>query len=165
MAYSYGTVPDCQSRRAILENGQQSSLILYLDPRQFASPIADGGIGHWTTQSGGTTNLYASVDETLPDDTDYIKSYFSNVADPVTLTLGAVQAPLAGPRYLRYRYGKDAAGGRRVDLTVELMQGASSLQTWNHQDIPPGFVEVAQLITAGVSDYGSLGTRFTYQEV
>lgn len=165
MTYFYGSTYDRQSRRAVLENGQQSSLVLYLDPRQFATVVSDTSINHWTTQSGGTSNLFSALDETIPDNTDYIRSYFSSVTDSVTLALGAVQTPLSGPRYLRYRYGKDAAGGHRVDLTVELLESGTPVQTWVHQNIAAGFVEVAQAITNSITNYGALSTRFTYQQV
>jgi len=41
---------------------------------QFARPTSDQSAGTWTTNSGGTTNLYATIDETSLDDADYIQS-------------------------------------------------------------------------------------------
>jgi hypothetical protein len=41
---------------------------------QYARPTSDQSAGTWTTDTGGTTNLYAAIDETSPSDADYIQS-------------------------------------------------------------------------------------------
>lgn len=41
---------------------------------QYARPSSDSSVGTWTTDLGGTTNLYATIDETAFDDADYIQS-------------------------------------------------------------------------------------------
>lgn len=41
---------------------------------QYARPTSDSSVGTWTTNAGGTTNLYQTIDETAFDDADYIQS-------------------------------------------------------------------------------------------
>jgi hypothetical protein len=41
---------------------------------QFARPSSDSSVGTWTTDLGGTTNLYATIDESAFDDADYMQS-------------------------------------------------------------------------------------------
>jgi hypothetical protein len=41
---------------------------------QFARPTSDSSVGTWTTDLGGTTNLYATIDEVSVDDADYMQS-------------------------------------------------------------------------------------------
>lgn len=40
-------------------------------------PRADVATGSWTKQNGGTTDLYATVDEITADDTDYVTSEYA----------------------------------------------------------------------------------------
>ena len=167
MPYWTGSTYDRQSRRAIEAGPTGSDLDNYLVSRQLVEATSDVSDGHWTTQSGAATNLFAVVDETpFPIDTDYAQSYFSSVPDSFVLAVDpTLLGPVAGNQYLRYRYGKDAVGGHRVDLTVALLQSGVSIQTWVHQDIPAGFVQVAQLVTVSITSYGALSARFTYQQV
>jgi hypothetical protein len=89
---------------------------------QRARPTADVAAGGWATQAGATTSLYAVLDETTIDDADYLRSTLSpETPDEVKLRL----APLVDPgrnvgHVLRYRYGKSAAAGDTLDLTVTL---------------------------------------------
>ena len=43
-------------------------------PTETVAPDADSAAGGWTTDSGGGTNLFASIDESTASDTDYIRS-------------------------------------------------------------------------------------------
>jgi len=158
---------DRQSRRAIEAGSAGSDLDNYLVSRQLVEQTSDVSDGHWTTQAGAATGLFAVLDETpFPIDTDYAQSYFSAVADSFEVAIDpALLCPVAGNQYLRYRYGKDAPGGRRVDLTVDLRQSGVTIQTWVHQDMPAGFVQVAQLISATITAYGALSARYTYQQI
>lgn len=44
---------------------------------QYIRPASDLIITGWTTQIGGTTNLYATLDEAIEDDADYIVAVMS----------------------------------------------------------------------------------------
>jgi hypothetical protein len=133
-------------------------------PRQFAVPTSDLSVGNWTTQIGGTSNLFAVVDETIPDDSDYIRSEQAPASSPVTLAFGTLSTPQTGPRYLRYHYGKDSSAAQ-MNLSVELLESGVSIQTWSHTDIPVGFLEVAQQITVSITNYGALSVRLTATQV
>lgn len=168
MPFFRGSQYDRQQRVAQNSvDGDQSrggSILLYLAARQFAVPTSDFSVGAWTTQLGGTTNLFAVVDETTPDDTDYIRSELAPSSSPVTLGIGTLSTPGTGPQYLRYRYGKDSTSAQ-VDLTVELLEGASVVQTWIHTNVPAGFALATQQITNSISDYSTLRVRFTGNQV
>jgi len=43
-------------------------------PTETVAPDADSAAGGWTTNTGGGTNLFASIDESTASDTDYIRS-------------------------------------------------------------------------------------------
>jgi len=167
VAFYPGSQYDRQQRIAQtsqLEDHVHGGRILwYLANRQFGVPISDFSVGNWTTQSGGTTNLFATLDETNRDDSDYIRSELTPVSSPVTLQLTSLSTPLAGVQYLRYTYGKDNSS--QINLTVELLEGASVTQTWTHTDVPLGFFLATQQITNAISDYTNLRVRFTASQV
>src|SRR4051812_36840152 len=167
MPFWTGSSFDLQSRKALEAGSLGSSIDRYLASRQLVEPTSDTSDGHWTTQAGAATNLFAVVDEApFPVDADYMQSYFSAVPDAGLVALDpALLAPVDGNRYLRYRYGKDAPGGHRVDLQVDLLQSGVSIQTWVHQDIPAAYIQVAQLVTVSITTYSALSAKFTYQQV
>lgn len=49
-------------------------LLLLNDPYTYARPDSDVSAGGWTTDTGGTTNLYTAIDESTTNDADFIKS-------------------------------------------------------------------------------------------
>jgi hypothetical protein len=167
MPYWRGSQFDLQSRRALEASGgvlPYSALLLYLAPRQFAVAISDSSIGNWTTEANSSSNLYASIDETVPDNTDYIRSGLVPSSDVAVFALTSLSTPLSGPQYLRYRYGKDVAGGQ-VNLTVELLESGVSIQTWTHTNIAAGFLDVTQPISVSITNYGALSVRLTATQV
>jgi len=131
---------------------------------QVAQPTSDISVGAWTTQTGATTNLFAVVDEVIADDADYIRSEQDPNSSPVTLAFESLDAPISGTRTLRYRYWKDISGAQ-VDLVVDLMEGASVVQTWTHNDITTIPTLAEQTITNAISDYSNLRIRFTANQV
>jgi len=73
---------------------------------QTIRPASDIAAGGWTNELGGTTNLFASVDEPTPDDADYIQSPVNPSAAAVELKLGTAQTPSyagGGTLHLRHR--------------------------------------------------------------
>jgi hypothetical protein len=90
---------------------------------QFARPSSDITDGLWTNESGSNVNLYASIDETVASDADYIQSALSPTsADIVTLRLSPIVDPGVNTAHtLRWRYKKDTTGGDQIDLTVRLL--------------------------------------------
>jgi hypothetical protein len=133
---------------------------------QLARPISDVAAGSWTTQSGGTTNLYATIDEASASDADYIRSSASPATpDIAKVRLGSLTDPLASTGHIvRYRYQKSVSGGDAIDLTVRLQQGATQIAAWTHANIANGFVDAAQTLTGGeadaITDYATLDLWF-----
>jgi hypothetical protein len=113
-------------------------------------PDADTSIGSWTTHTGSTSNLYQQIDELQFNDTDYIRSELDPatsaakfaLSDPAT-TINAVDV-----QRVKYRYGKDVSDSQQIDLTVRLIQGASTvIATWSHTNIPVTVTPANQVLT------------------
>jgi len=130
-------------------------------------PNADTSIGSWTDQAGGTTNLYTRLDDwPSADDADYVRSELNPTNSAAKFALrdpGAVDASKA--HNIKYRYYKEDSGGQQIDLTVRLVQGASTvIATWTHLDIGGTIVEAQQALSAGeissITDYTALHLEF-----
>ena len=112
-------------------------------PPQLVYPVSDTSVGAWTTNSGGTTNLYATVDEVAPaDDADYMQSELAPSASVVSIRLGTFSEPavMTGHK-LDYRYAKSPVDGARIDLTVRLKQSTTTIASQTHTNISNGFVD------------------------
>jgi len=92
---------------------------------QYARPSADTyNSDGYTDQGGGSTNIYQSIDESSYSDADYIRSVLTPTSDVYVCALSSVSDPLSSTGHtVRYRYGKDGAGGDQIDLTIQLRQG------------------------------------------
>lgn len=133
---------------------------------QVLRPVSDAAAGGWTTQAGGTTNLYAVLDEDAPDDADYLRSSPSPASpDVAEVAFAASGDPGVGYGHvLTYRYGKDAAGDR-IDLTVSLVEGTTVIASWTHTDVPAGWTDATQVLTTtqadAITNYGALALRLS----
>ena len=78
-------------------------------PLTTIQPDADITDGNWVNEVGSNVDLYASVDEALASDSDYIRSGDSPSADIVRLRLSNHDATPNEPYRVRYRYQR--AGG------------------------------------------------------
>lgn len=88
---------------------------------QKARPVADVSLGGWTTQAGGTTNLWATLDETVADAADYVQSAAQPLNAELKVRLGAVGYPAtASGHIVRYQYQKDTTAGGTIGLVVTL---------------------------------------------
>src|SRR5688572_11796471 len=90
-------------------------------------PLSDVAINSWTTDTGGTTNLYQAIDEpTTPSDTDYTQSPAGPVtADYYETALETHVDPASSTGHIaHYRYQKNVSGGA-VDLDVGLYQAST----------------------------------------
>lgn len=107
---------------------------------QVARPSADVAAGSWTTQAGGTTNLFATIDEATADDADYVRSSLSSASDTETrIEVEALTDPGGATGHVvRYRYKKDPADGVAVGLRVRLYDsdGTTVIASSTHADIP-----------------------------
>ena len=130
---------------------------------QLARPNADTTVDNWTDFTGGTTTIYQTLDDTVGDataDADGIQTQLSPTSDVFVAKLSPVFDPLLSTGYVvRYRYGKSAALGQQVNLTVQLWQDYVSegspgtlIAEAVHTDIP-AFPTVGTLnLTGGESD-------------
>lgn len=128
------------------------------DPPQYARPDSTVAAGTWTDAGGGTTLLWAGLDEVAPDDADYVQGVGVYETGLTDVTDPAVSAG----HVVRYRYAK--TGAAAVDLEVRLMQGATTVATWTHPGVAAAWVTAAQTLTAGqadaITDYNDLRLRF-----
>ena len=86
--------------------------------------MADVIDGLWANQAGVNINLFASIDEAVPDDIDFIRSGLAPNLDEFEISLGNLTDPQnASGHILRLRCRKDQAGGNRIDLVISLYQG------------------------------------------
>jgi hypothetical protein len=132
-----------------------------------SAPSSDVVVNSWTTDGGGSTNLYATIDETAASDTDYVQSPAAPTAGQYYAAgLQASSDPLSSSGHIvHYRYQKNVSGGA-VDLTVDLRQGASIvIASWTHTDIGSSWTTQNQTLSGAeadsITDYSDLRLRFT----
>lgn len=98
--------------------------ILWLDGAlmaQFLRPDADTTIGNFTTQAGGTTNLYQTIDESSADDGDYVRSPTSPASEVYVCRLSDVTDPVSSANHvMRMRTAVDQASQESLDFTQQL---------------------------------------------
>jgi hypothetical protein len=92
---------------------------------QFGRPSADtNNPGGWTTQTGGSANLYTTIDEATPDDNDYIRSPASpSNAVYVTKLSSLVNPGTTTGHVMRMRTSADLDNQQTISITQELRQG------------------------------------------
>lgn len=132
-------------------------------------PSADYQDGSWTNELGGT-NLFPSIDELSPNDTDYIKSSDNPNLDATIVKLSIPVAQMLFPMYVAYRYlGWDQLSPfvmtGTVELRVRLLQEVTSpagslaeIASWTHNITSTGLVQTLQKLTQ--AQYNSI-TDFT----
>ncbi len=91
------------------------------------NPAGDVSINTWTTDSGGTSNLFLAIDEFIASDTDYIQSPVGPDSSLYYETeLETSPDPSLTPGHVvHYRYQKNVASGN-IDLTAALVQGTAA---------------------------------------
>lgn len=138
---------------------------------QFGRPSADTSIGTYTDQAGGTTNIYATMDESAADDGDYIKSVTAPSSAPYVTKLTSVTDPASSTGHVvRVRCRNGVAGARAIDLTAQLRQGYTNegspgtlIATLSQATVSGSFTTYSATLTGGeadsITDYGSLYIR------
>lgn len=133
-----------------------------LTNKQWALPASDVSSGGWTA-----TPLYAKIDESVANDADFITSSTSpGTPDIAEVTLSPVLNPLnPDGQVVRYRFKKNAAGGDSLRLTVTLLQGLTTIASWQHNDVTDGtWTDGMQVLSAAqvasITDYSNLRLRF-----
>src|SRR3972149_12206290 len=92
---------------------------------QFPLPSVDTyNADGWTEDDGTSDALWGEIDEVTADDADFVRSALTPTSDVYVTKLTTVEDPLSSVNHTaRWRYGKDAASGDAIDLTVQLRQG------------------------------------------
>ncbi len=151
---------------------------------QTARPDADGTITGWTDQAGGTTNLYATLDETTPSDADYVMSADNpTAAQRLRLRLSNVTDPVSSSGHsLNVRMQKSLSGGSTVTAELRIYQGGSTtlgagtlIATFDGTDnsamdnVPNGWTAYSFTLSAGetdaITDYTDLWVEIEADQV
>lgn len=139
---------------------------------QTLTPSSDLSVGAWTTDTGGTSNLYSALADV--SETNYVQSEISPAGSPYVVGLGSVTDPLSSTGHTVTWAHRNPESGV-LDLTVELRQGYVSeasqgtlIATWTEADIPGTFTTATHTLSAGEADaitnYGALSLRFVASE-
>jgi hypothetical protein len=126
--------------------------------------IPDGDVidGGWTNELGGTV-LFTSIDEAVIDDADYIRSSTNPVADLCKVSISDPFTVATEPMSVNYRYKK--SGFPVLNLRVRLLQGATEIAAWTHNDISSSFVTETQPLSSGqfssITNFNDLYLEFT----
>ena len=126
---------------------------------QELNPMSDIDAGTWIVAP-----LYPKIDETYPDDTDFISSADNPVNSTCEVKLETGLDPQVSTGHVvYYRYSKSDPD-YTMNLTVRLFQGASMIAEWNHTNIPFEWAEVEQTLTSveanSITDYSDLRLKF-----
>jgi hypothetical protein len=134
---------------------------------QFARPASTVLTGGWRTDTAGT-DLHTALDETTPDDNDYIISETDPASDTCVIGFGTVDNPnvLTG-HMIRWRTRKEGTGD--VRLLVDVMSGSTLVQDFQIDPLPAGVTAYEEELTGfsveQISDYADLRLRFTAELV
>jgi hypothetical protein len=118
---------------------------------QIARPEADILSAGFTNAADETQDLYASIDEPVIDDSDYISSPTAPADAVSVFRLSDLADPLSPTDHLlRYRYSSSDVGGAQVDLTVQVRQGYTS--------------EAAQGVLVAERTHADISDEVTYEQ-
>lgn len=145
---------------------------------QFAVPDADITDGNWLDEGASATNIFDGVAPNTPgsigagDDSDYAESDSAPSSSPVAFGLSTIEDPASSSGHImRWRRGKNSAGGAQIDLTVELRQGYVSegtpgtlINSFSDTDVPDSFTTTSDTLSGAeadaITDYSDLQVRF-----
>jgi len=165
-------------RAADVELVGLSPLVLVRDlvpPYSPGTPYAPDGDaanpGTWTTDAGGSSNLYQRIDEQPdPDETDFIQSPLDPAAAKVSFTLPTPTDTTGRRHIVDYEYRKDTAGGKTIALTIRLKQSSTVIAVRSGgvlADLPSewttGNFELTDAEVAAITDYPNLQLEFEAQ--
>jgi hypothetical protein len=94
---------------------------------QLLRPTADSVVGAYTTQAGGTTDLYQTIDETTASDADYVQSALAPSSAVYRFKLGTGTDPNSSSGHvIRWRVGKSPSDGQVINATFRIYQGGGN---------------------------------------
>lgn len=139
---------------------------------QYARPSADVATINWGNSSGALMNLFAEINEEVPNDTSFIQTI---IVAPVNehyvckLAGGAIVDPGVDTGHiLKVRLRKNPANGAALDYLVELRQSyvdealqGDLIDSWEVQDVDGNFTtHVLDIADASaITDYADLFVR------
>lgn len=144
---------------------------------QFGRPSTDTTRDNWEEDDGTTTSIFDQIDEAVIDDADYIRTVLAPTSDVYVTKFTTLEDPVSSTGHIvRYRYGKSAAGGAQIDLTVELRQGyvnegaqGTLIKQWTHTNISETLTTAAQTLSGAeadsITDYTDLYLRIVANQV
>jgi hypothetical protein len=150
---------------------------------QYAISDADLDDGSWLDELGVNVDLWNPLAPDTPgsigagDDSDYIESVANPAGAPIGLGLSTIEDPVSSTGHImRWRRGKNAAGGAQINLDVELREGyidegtpGALVNAFADVDIPDAFATTTDTLTGGeadaIGDYGDLQVRFVATQV
>jgi hypothetical protein len=129
----------------------------------YSRPSADIDDGGWTNETGSATDLYASLDEGVANDNDFIRSSANPSLDTCTIAASDPTGIAAQPLIVSYRFARTGSGGT-AELRVRLMQGATEIAAWTESAIGGDFVtrdrELSPAEFASITDFNDLRFEF-----
>lgn len=144
---------------------------------QFARPSTDTTLDNWEEDDGTTVSIFDQIDEVVADDLDFIRTVLTPTNDVYVTKLTSVTDPVSSINHIvRYRYGKDAAAGDQIDLTVQLRQGyvnegspGTLIASATHTNIPvvwnAGTFTLSGAEADAITNYADLFLRFVGNKV
>jgi len=122
---------------------------------QYARPTSDVSAGTWTASAG--SDLFAMLDETSANDSDYITTTSASTCE---VALGSLTDPASSTGHI-VRYRISATGG---GIIVRLREGSTTIASWTHNPAPASLTTYAQTLSGGEADsitnYAALKLQF-----
>jgi hypothetical protein len=129
----------------------------------FLRPDADQSDGSWLNEASSNTNIFASVDESSTNDSDYIQSS-TTLGDKVRLRLSDPGTTVSTPMIVRYR-AKRGSGNASAGIIGRLFQGTTQISTWTLA-VDDTLTTYTYTLTApefaSISDFNDLFVEFEY---
>jgi len=127
----------------------------------FARPNSDIASSGWSDQSGGTTNIFQSIDEAVENLSDYIKTLVQDVPFVYQAGLSAVADPLVSTGHiLTVTAAQLNCPGVQNVLIFKLKQGATLIATGNQSLTNNTTITYTLTLSSGEADaitnYGGL---------
>ncbi len=144
---------------------------------QYGRPSEDISVGNWLDEGAAASSIYASIDETAANDTDYVTSETGPASSVYVTKLSSIEDPSASINHImKYRYKKNAQSGCQIDLTIQLRQDYTNegsqgtlLASAFHVDVASAWTTASYGLsgseTNDISDYGSLYFRIYGDQV
>ena len=150
---------------------------------QYGTPNADLVDGTWLDEAASAVNLYDGLVPGTPgsigagDDSTYIESVAAPSSAACAFPLSNLEDPAVSTGHImRWRRGKDAAGGSQIDLTVQVRQGYTGegaqgtlINSFSDTAIPDAFTTTTDTLSGAeadaITDYTDLQVRFVANQV